>query len=241
MRIMVLSSPGREDLVRAHMLIHRAEWPSCRHPMSVIDGPTEGGWTRRFLAALSRETDPFIYLTIDDFLYVQPVNDAVIDACLAHMEATPSLGLVQLIRAIGIPERPYPALDGFRKYDGAEPLYKRSALQPSIVRRDFYIRVAENVLSRITPRQDAGWVGAYNFELGAGAPSLSMDVVSTIYPPGDARAPVGVLNAVLQDGWVPAGLDLCRRHGMEPDMSSRGCYVPGRDPYMDKWHAARSQ
>jgi len=238
---MVLSAPGREDLVRAHLAILRAEWPSCRHPISVVDAPTEGGWTRRLLAALSRETDPFIYLTLDDLFYLRPVNESVVEACLAHMETTPSLGLVQLVRAIGVPELPYPELEDFRKYDGTEPLYKRTALGPSVVRRDFYIRVAGNVLSRVTPGQDAAWVGAYTFELAAGLPSLSMDVVSTVYPPGDIRAPIAVLNAVLQDGWVPQGIELLRGHGIEPDVASRGCYVPGRDPYMDKWKATRAR
>jgi hypothetical protein len=209
--------------------------------MSVLDAPTDCGWTRRLLAALSVETDPFIYLTLDDFLYVRPVNEAVIDACLAHMEGTPSLGLVQLVRAIGVPELPYPALEGFRKYDGAEPLYKRTTLMPSVVRRGFYVSVAEQVLSRISPMQDEGWVGAYNFELYAGRPSLSMAVIATVYPSGDAGAPVAVLDAVHQDGWVPEGVDLLRRHGIEPDLASRGWYVPGRDPYMDKWKAARPE
>jgi hypothetical protein len=207
--------------------------------MSVIDAPTEPGWTRRLLAALLVETDPFIYLTLDDSFYVRPVNEAVVDACLAHLETTPSLGLVQLVRAIGVPEIPYPALEGFRKYDGTEPLYKRTTLVPSVVRRDFYVSAAEQVLSKVAAKEDEGWVGAYNFELHAARPSLSMDVIATVYPAEDAGAPVAVIDAVHQDGWTPKGLDLLRRHGFEPDLASRGCYVPGRDPYMDKWKAAR--
>ena len=230
--IVLLSAAGREDVATLHLEVLRSLWPRCPFAVRVETGEPESGWTRRLLSVLDRVTEEILLLNLDDYVPFRPPHEGKIIEALQFLSASPTFASVYLDRSYYRPERDLPGLSGFGTYDSCEPLYKRTTLLPVLARVEAWKKMAREAVAGISETQDAGWVGAYNFELRSARPSLAFEVAAPLA--GPREGPLAVIDLVQQDAWMAHGLDFLSRLGIPLPPSARKLFS-GESPYMKLW------
>jgi hypothetical protein len=236
--ILLISCPKREDVLCLFRAGMAAYWPDCPWPLTVIDDPTDGGYTARLLRHLQARTSDVVVLNYDDFILRSPVDSA---RAMQAVERGVALGasLVTLSHNRLITQAPFPDMPGWFLYSTKqEPFYGRFHFSWLAVRRDRAIEILQKTLTMILPRQDVDWTGAYNLELYGGTASLPYVAVG----PSAEAAPLNHANAVIQERWCDAGLALIKRFRLDIDPRVRGVYQPsaGMDHLLAGWERARA-
>ena len=236
MRICLLSCGGREDVIAFwHMTIDRF-WPDCPWPIDVLDSPTMSGWTKRFLAYLEQLDDRVVMPWLDDQFACEPIGSERLKAPHDYLLSDTEMVGIFVSR---VPEpRDDSALSGYGIYPYLEPTYHMSQIAPSFWKRARLVEICEGVLRQLRDVQDAGWPGAYNWELAAPR-VINAEGWHIAGPLRSKTAPIKVINGVAQNRWTPLALRLASRLSIELDLS-RGVYAGiENDSYVDDWRLAR--
>jgi len=245
-RIMLLSCPGREDVIDFWFYCQRHFWPDCPLHVDILDQPTFQCWTKRLRAYLET-IEGWLILWVDDSV-LKHFDGPELGRCFNYFISNPDVGAFKLRHGhrggmdeiTPIPELPPYAcynkqmLAGFVKGMSPSPtLWRVEALRDISAPR------------RRSPEQDDGWVGFYNWEL-AGSHALrasKWNMVVRTGPPTDLGA-VDTCNAVFQGGaWNACAVRLATEIGYElhPGRGFRQ-YAPGKESspvQVLKWRAAR--
>lgn len=166
MRIVVVSCPSREQLQRIWKSCLAFSWPDCPFPVTVVSPENDAGWNANLVAALSRMSDDFVLLMLDDHFMLRGELTLNVNTALAFMRAHPEVAMIKLqLGNAHPPESRCAEFPRLGEYDRLHHPFKRTNLVPALYRRDWLLRLSSAVLAHIGPERDAGRNGAIEFEV----------------------------------------------------------------------------
>lgn len=234
-QLIVLSDEEREDIVNLWMAGFNKYWPECELDLIVLDGSAKNGWTQRLLEHLEKTMPRWALLWLDDFVLTRSVASSRFSEVLlfflkhpdiagAHLMPTSPHGRTLVGKVEGLP--------GFRYFGDMQPHYDRVCNSPCLWRGDVLINMCNAALDHyVIPAQDAGWVGAYNFEL---ASWRGIGVGDEVIGPESERL-LQYYHASVQSRWREGVEKIAADLGHDLDLT-RGFFKEGQSsPHVDLW------
>lgn len=231
MRIALLSTDGREDIVLGFIKFAKRFWPDRPWPIEVITGDPEGSYCQRIVGYLKTIPDEVLMMAMDDFWPYPHVDQAAIDRAYDFILKKKAVGAIHLLPCKST-QANCPDLPGF-KFIGIHDS-DRSSEGAFLTRRDYMLEVTENIGLRLTVAQDAGIVGMTNWELQAARAGSHWDVLC----PEPTNAVFQRINAAAEAQWRQSTIDLVAQLGIDLDMTQRPLW-DGKAPHWDLWNATR--
>jgi len=238
MKNIILSAPGREDVVKAYKACFEKYYPAHGMELITLDAPTDTGWVRRLIYSISGMNDEFVYITLDDYILNKYVDPEGIGEALEILGKDKNNGAVYVSRVYA-PEIHVQGYAQWGAFNDEEPKYKRNLLLPCFMRTEYLRALCAYVLDRMPgPPFDKAWTGAYNFELWGG----EFSVKYRIYAPLDQMLwPISFFNLIEQGGLRRDVLEHLRKDVDLPSFDGWKEYKKGYDPYMENWQLTRDK
>jgi len=218
--VLVCSCDKYDDVWGAFFTLLFRYWPEIPHPVyllanekgyddprvTTVHTPAKADWSTTFLAALDAIPSRRVLVVMEDYLLQRPVNGARIAELIRIMERE-GAACVQVFPD-GAPSRRHPSEPGLGIVAKGQPF--RVTLQAAVWDRQALrelVRPGEN---------------AWDFEVKGSRRSDVMDrpYLAITCAKDDAPFPyyqTGVVRGV----WMPGAVRLCRREGIELDLSRR--------------------
>lgn len=231
MRIALLSTDGRDDIVDGFVKFAERFWPDRPWPIEAIVGDPEGSYCQRITSYLNSIPDDVLMMCIDDFWPYPSVDQTAIDRAYQYILSNKTVGAIHLLSCKSTAGS-CPDLPGF-KYIGIHDS-DRSSEGAFLTRRDYMLEITEKIGSRLNTAQDAGIVGMTNWELSAARAGAHWQVLC----PEPTNAVFRRINAAAEAQWRDETLTLVKHLGIDLDMTKRPLW-DGKAPHWDMWNAAR--
>lgn len=231
MRIALLSTDDREDIVEGFVKFAERFWPDRPWPIEAIVGDPEGSYCKRIISYLKSIPDDVLMMCIDDFWPYPSVDQKAIYRALDYIYEHKSVGAIHLLpcKSTAASCRDLP---GF-KFIGVQDS-DRSSEGAFLTRRKYMLEITEKIASTLNAAQDAGIVGMTNWELQAGQVGAHWDVLCP-----ESNNPVfSRINAAAEAQWREATIELVTSLGIDLDMTKRPLW-DGKAPHWEMWNAAR--
>lgn len=213
MRIALLSTDGRSDIVDGFVKFAERFWPDRPWPIEAIVGDPEGSYCQRLISYLKSIPDEVLMMAIDDF-WPTFVDQKAIDRAYDYILKTPSVGAIHLLPCNSTGNH-CPKLPGF-KHIGVHDA-DRSSEGAFLTRREYMLEVTENIRPRLDPVRDAGIIGMTYWEHGANQAGAKWDVLC----PEPTNCVFSRINAVCEAQWRHDTPELVARFGIDLDMTKR--------------------
>jgi hypothetical protein len=230
-RIALLSTDGRDDIVDGFVKFAERFWPDRPWPIEVIIGDPEGSYCQRIIGYLKSIPDEVLMMAMDDFWPYPAVDQKAIDDAYDYIQNRKSVGAIHLLPC----KSTMPScaeLPGF-KFIGAHDA-DRSSEGAFLTRREYMLEITEKIGARLNTAQDAGIVGMTNWELQASRVGSNWDVLC----PEPTNAVFQRINAAAEAQWRESTIELVKQLRMDLDMTQRPLW-DGRAPHCDMWNATR--
>jgi len=231
-RISLLSTDGRDDIVEGFIKFAERFWPDRRWPIDVIAGDPEGSYSKRITSYLKSIPDEVLMMAIDDF-WPLGVDQKAIDRAYEHILNNKSVGAIHLLPCVST-GADCPELPGFRHIDIRDS--DRSSEGAFLTRRQYMLEITENIGSRLTEEQDAGIIGMTYWELNANQIGSHWDVLC----PYATVHVFSRINAAAEAQWREETVALVAKMGIDLDMTRRPLW-DGKFPHWDAWSRLPSQ
>lgn len=232
MRIALLSTDGRDDIVEGFVKFAERFWPDRPWPIETITGDPEGSYSQRITSYLKSIDDEVLMMAIDDFWPYPSVDQKAIDSAYQYILKNKSVGAIHLLPCTSR-DRSCPDLPGF-KYISVKDA-DRSSNGAYLTRKQYVLEITEKIGSGLNQIQDAGIVGMTYWELGANKVGAHWDVLC----PEPTNPVFQRINAAAEAQWRQDTLDLVARLGIDLDMTKRPLW-DGKAPHWDIWNASRA-
>jgi len=223
--VLVASCDKYSDMIGPFARLWRRFWPDCPFGTALLteSAPAAGGpgsgafgrtiatggglaWCEMLLRALEKIETPYVMLLMDDYLLDAPVDTALVLERLGQAEAAGAANL-RLI------PNPAPSRGNTLPFDGFDGLFRykpRTAYcvstQAGFWKRGYLAALAE------------GRKSAWEFERYG-----SFDPATQSWGPilAARKREFPFVDSVHKGYWEKAGVENCRRNGIEPDLSRR--------------------
>jgi len=227
MRIALLSTDGRDDIVEGFVKFAERFWPDRPWPIEVIKGDPEGSYSKRILSYLKSIPDEVLMIAMDDFWPYPSVNQAEIDRAYHHILNGQSIGAIHLLPCNST-QASCPDLPGF-KFIGVRDA-DRSSNGASLTRRQYMLEITEQIGCRLDEEQDAGIIGMTYWELHANHIGSHWNVLC----PEPTNRVFSRINAAAEAQWREETIALVAKMGIDLDMTKRPLW-DGKFPHWDRW------
>lgn len=231
MRIALLSTDGRDDIVEGFVKFAERFWPDRPWPIETIVGDPEGSYSKRITSYLKSIPDEVLMMAMDDFWPYPSVDQKAIDRAYDYILKTPSVGTIHLLPCTSTAAS-CADLPGFRYMEVRDS--DRSSEGAFLTRREYMLEITEKIGATLNAAQDAGIVGMTNWELGANEVGAHWDVLC----PEPTVSVFPRINAAAEAQWRQDTLDLVSRLGIDVDMTRRPLW-DGKAPHWEIWNATR--
>lgn len=229
MRIALLSTDGRDDIVEGFVKFAERFWPDRPWPIESIVGDPEGRYSQRLLSYLKSIPDEVLMMAIDDFWPYPSVDQNAINRAYEYIMNHRSVGAIHLLPCTST-EEDCPELPGFR-FIGVQDS-DRSSEGAFLTRRQYMLEITEKIGPRLTAEQDAGIIGMTYWELNAHLIGSHWDVLC----PEPNNPVFSRINAVGEAQWHEETIELATRLGIDLDLTKRPLW-DGTFPHWDIWNA----
>ena len=231
MRIALLSTDGREDIVEGFVKFSERFWPDRPWPIEAIVGHPEGSYSQRIISYLKSIPEEVLMLAIDDHWPYPAVDQKAIDRAYDYILSKKSVGAIHLLNCTSTSPS-CAELPGF-KFIGIHDS-DRGCEGAFLARKEYMLEVTEKIGSGLNQAQDAGIVGMTNWELGASRVGAAWDILC----PEPTISVFQRLNAVAEAQWRDTTIELVQKLGIGLNLSKRKLW-DGKAPHWDMWNAAR--
>ncbi len=225
MRIALLSTDGRDDIVEGFVKFAERFWPDRPWPIEVIKGDPEGSYCQRITSYLQSIPDEVLMMAIDDFWPYPAVDQAAIDRAYDYILKTKSVGAIHLLPCTST-EPSCPGLPGF-KFIGVQDS-DRSSEGAFLTRKQYILEITEKISRTMDEVRDAGIVGMSLWELNANQAGAGW----TVLCPEPENPVFRRINAACEAQWRHDTPLLVERLGIGLDMSKRPLW-DGKYPHGD--------
>ncbi len=231
MRIALLSTDGREDIVEGYIKFAERFWPDRPWPIESIVGDPEGSYSKRITSYLNSIPDEILMLAIDDFWPYPSIDQEAIDRAYEYILKNKSVGAIQLLACTST-EPNCPGLPGFR-YIGVRDA-DRSSNGAYLVRKKYLMEITEKIGPTLNAVQDSGIVGMSYWEERAHIAGERWIVLC----PEPTNHVFQRINAACEAQWRHDTPALVERLGIDLDMTKRPMWN-GTYPHGDILAASR--
>lgn len=231
MRIALLSTDGRDDIVEGFVKFSERFWPDRPWPIDVIHGDPEGSYSKRITSYLNSIPEEVLMMAIDDFWPYPSVDQKAIDRAYDYILKHESVGAIHLLPCTSSAAS-CPDLQGFRFINVHDA--DRSSEGAFLTRKKYMLEITEKIGSGLNAVQDSGIVGMTYWELGANLAGAHWDVLCP-----EPTVPVFQrINAAAEAQWREETIELVARLGIDLDMTKRPLW-DGKAPHWEIWNASR--
>lgn len=225
MRIALLSTDGRDDIVEGFVKFAERFWPDRPWPIEVITGDPEGSYSQRITSYLKSIPDEVLMMAIDDFWPYPSVDQKAIDRAYDYILRNKSVGAIHLLpctsSAASCPELPGFKFIGIGDSD-------RSSEGAFLTRRQYMLEITEKIGATLDAVRDAGIVGMTYWERGANQAGSSW----TVLCPEPTNPVFSRINAACEAQWRHDTPLLVEQLRIDLDMSKRQLW-DGKYPHGD--------
>jgi len=225
LRIALLSTDGRADIVDGFVKFAERNWPDRKWPYEVIAGDPEGSYSQRIISYLKSVPDEVLMMCIDDFWPLPSVDQAQIDRAYEYILKHKNIGAIHLLHCVST-EPSCTSLPGF-KFIGVQDS-DRSSEGAFLLRRKYMLEVTETIGARLSAVQDAGIVGMTYWETNANQVGAKWDILC----PEPTNSVFPRINACCEAQWRKDTFELVRSMKIDVDMSKRQLW-DGQSPHGD--------
>jgi hypothetical protein len=230
-RIALLSTDGRDDIVEGYIKFAERFWPDRPWPIESIVGDPEGSYSQRIISYLRSIPDEVLMMCIDDFWPWPSVNQLAIDQAYGHILRHKQVGAIHLLPCTST-EPSCPDLPGFR-YIGVQDA-DRSSNGAYLVRKKYLLDITTKIGPTLNAVQDSGIVGMSYWEERAHLAGSNWIVLC----PESTNHVFQRINAVCEAQWRADTPELVARLGIDLDMTKRPMW-DGKYPHGDILAASR--
>ncbi len=228
MRIALLSTDGRDDIVDGFVKFAERFWPDRPWPIESIVGHAEGRYSQRIISYLRSIPDEVLMMCIDDFWPYPSVDQNAIDRALEYILSHPSVGAIHLLPCTST-GGDCAALPGFRNIRVEDS--DRSSEGAFLTRRQYMLEISQVMRNRLSEQEDAGIVGMTHWECNAHLAGRHWDVLC----PYSSNRVFSRINAVAEAQWRQETIDLVKELGIDLDMTKRPLH-DGKYPHWEIWN-----
>ncbi len=225
MRIALLSTDGRDDIVEGYIKFAERFWPDRPWPIEAIVGDPEGSYSQRITSYLKSIPDDVLMLAIDDFWPYPHVDQSAIDRAYEYILKNRSVGAIQLLPCTK-------DLPGFR-YIGVRDA-DRSSNGAYLVRKKYLLEITGKIGPTLNAVQDSGIVGMSYWEERAHLAGENWIVLC----PEPTNVVFQRINAACEAQWRHDTPGLVAQLGIDLDMTKRPLWN-GTYPHGDILAASR--
>jgi len=213
-RIALLSTDGRDDIVEGYIKFAERFWPDRPWPIEVIAGDPEGSYSQRISSYLKSIPDEVLMMAIDDFWPYQSVDQKAIDRAYNYIVNRKSVGAIHLLHCTST-EPSCPDLPGF-KFIGVQDA-DRSSNGAFLTRRQYMLEITEKIGPTLSEVQDAGIIGMTYWERHANEVGAKWEVLC----PEPNNPVFQRINAACEAQWRHDTIPLVAKFGIDLDMTKR--------------------
>ncbi len=225
MRIALLSTDGRDDIVEGFVKFAERFWPDRPWPIEVIVGDPEGSYSQRITSYLKSIPDEVLMMAIDDFWPYPSVDQKAIDRAYDYILRNNSIGAIHLLPCESR-DPSWPDLPGFKSIGIGDS--DRSSEGAFLTRRQYMLEITEKIGATLDAVRDAGIVGMTYWERWANRVGSNW----TVLCPEPTNPVFSRINAACEAQWRHDTPPLVERLGIDLDMSKRQLW-DGKYPHGD--------
>lgn len=232
MRIALLSTDGREDIVDGFIKFAARFWQDRPWPIEAIVGDPEGSYCQRLIRYLTSIQDEVLMMAIDDFWPYPSVDQEAINRAYDYILSHSNVGAIHLLPCKST-ELPCGDLPGFQ-YIGIQDS-DRSSEGAFLTRRKYMLDITRKIAPTLDAVRDAGIIGMTYWECNANKLGAKWDVLC----PEPLNRVFSRINAVGEAQWHKETVELVQSLGINVDLTKRPLW-DGKYPHWDRWDASRA-